>query len=518
MISIRGLSKTLVIITTVFFMQNALAQKKPNVLIIYTDDHRFSGVHALGGMDVKTPNIDTLADDGIAFTNTYLMGAFSGATCIPSRAMLFSGRHLFKLKGQGHVIPDEHITIGEAFKEAGYDTHIVGKWHNDNKSLLRSFDSGDKIMGRGVYLVDHFRMPFWDWDKTGAFKKEDAYVLAYDNRGKEIRSPITKDDVKGPIRTELDGPHTSEVFARHAVQYLKKKEKNNKPFFMYVAFHAPHDPRQAPKAYRDMYTPETIKLPPSYKSQHPFDNGHMFLRDEELAPWPRTKEVAKQHVADYHAIISHLDHQIGKIITALKESGAYENTLIVFAGDSGLAVGNHGLMGKQNIYDEDGIHVPFILSGHLIKNKGRKINALSYIHDIFPTICDMTGVAIPNTVKGKSLVPVIKNKTDQVRNETYHAYKQFQRAYRKGDYKLIEYVRANDNHWQRGEEIRGSRVTQLFNITKDPWEIQDLSFFPEHAKLVAKMKKELKIKAEELGDVKENIEGEIYGFWEFYTD
>ncbi|NMH87956.1 sulfatase-like hydrolase/transferase [Flavivirga algicola] len=489
--------------------------KKPNVLVIYTDDHRFSGVHALGGMEVKTPNIDHLVDDGIAFTNTYLMGAFSGATCIPSRAMLLSGRHLFKLEGQGHVIPDEHITMGEAFKEAGYNTHIVGKWHNDNKSLVRSFDSGDKIMGRGVYLVDHFRMPFWDWDKSGAFKKEDAYLLTFDAKGKEIQRPLTKNDKRGPVGTELEGPHTSEVFARHAAQYIKKK-KDKKPFFMYVAFHAPHDPRQAPKKYRDMYNPETISLPPSYAAQHPFDNGHMFLRDEELAPWPRTEEVAKEHLADYYAIISHLDHQIGKIISALKESGAYENTLIVFAGDSGLAVGNHGLIGKQNVYDEDGIHVPFVLSGNLIKDKGRKIDALSYIHDIFPTVCEMANITMPNSVNGKSLVPVIENKTAQVRNETYHAYKQFQRAYRKGDYKLIEYVRANDLHWKYGEQITGSRVTQLFNIKKDPWETQDLSFFPENKELLLKMRNEMKAKALELGDKKENIKGEKYDFWNFY--
>ncbi len=489
--------------------------KKPNVLVIYTDDHRFSGIHALGGMEVKTPNIDRLVDDGVAFTNTYLMGAFSGATCIPSRAMLLSGRHLFKLEGHGRVIPDAHETIGETFKKAGYNTHIVGKWHNDNKSLVRSFDSGDKIMGRGVYLVDHFRMPFWDWDKSGAFKKEDAYLLTYDDNGKEIQRALTKDDKRGPIRTELDGPHTSEVFARHAVQYIKKK-KGKKPFFMYVAFHAPHDPRQAPKKFREMYSPEAINLPPSYMPQHPFDNGHMFLRDEELAPWPRTEEVAKQHLADYYAIISHLDHQIGKIIAALKESGAYENTLIVFAGDSGLAVGNHGLIGKQNVYDEDGIHVPFVLSGSLIKDKGRKIDALSYIHDIFPTVCDMTNITIPGSVNGKSLVPVIDNKKETVRNETYHAYKQFQRAYRKGDYKLIEYVRANDLHWKYGEQIRGSRVTQLFNIKKDPWETQDLSFFPESKDVLLKMQQEMKEKAIELGDKKENIQGEKYDFWNFY--
>ena len=105
--------------------------------------------------------------------------------------------------------------------------------------------------------------------------------------------------------------------------------------------------------------------------QHPFDNGHIVLRDELLADWPRTPEIAKKHLSDYYAIITHLDAQIGRVISALKERGSYENTLIVMAGDSGLGVGNHGLLGKQNIYDEDGVHVPFIISGGWLEERNR---------------------------------------------------------------------------------------------------------------------------------------------------
>ncbi|TGV00979.1 sulfatase-like hydrolase/transferase [Flavivirga rizhaonensis] len=490
---------------------------KPNVLIIYTDDHRYTGVHSLGGMQVKTPNMDALANEGIVFENAYLMGAFSGATCIPSRAMLLSGRQLFSLRGQGHSIPEDHVTIGEAFQKAGYMSHIVGKWHQDNKSLVRSFNSGSTIMGRGVYLVDHFRMPLWDWDKKGNFSAEDAYLLVNGEKGKVERRQLTKDDKKGSTGTELNGPHTSEIFAENASNFIRNCKKN-KPFFMYLAFHAPHDPRQAPQHYKDMYPSDSIQLPPSYMDQHPFDNGHMVLRDEALAPWPRTPEIAKKELADYYAIITHLDDQIGKVIATLKATGAYENTLIVFAGDSGLAVGNHGLMGKQNIYDEDGVHIPLVFSGGFMKTKGIRKNALSYTHDIFPTICNLVNIPIPESVNGKSLVPVINNSTEQVRDYTYHAYRQFQRAYRKGDYKLIEYVRAKDSKKQKGIELEfesGSRVTQLFNVEKDPWETQDLSFFPEFKEVVLQMRKEMKQKAVLLGDKKESI-NERYDFWDYY--
>ncbi|MFY0598119.1 MAG: sulfatase-like hydrolase/transferase [Cyclobacteriaceae bacterium] len=488
--------------------------KKPNVLVIYTDDHRYSGVQALGQQKVKTPNMDALATDGVAFTNAYLMGAFSGATCIPSRAMLLTGRHVFQLEGQGHKIPEQHTTIGEVFQQAGYKTHIVGKWHQDNASLVRTFESGDKIMGRGVYLTDHFRMPFWDWDESGQFKREDAYLLTYDEDGDVKRRPLTKDDKKGPTGTEASGPHTSEVFADHASKFIEGY-KGKEPFMMYLAFHAPHDPRQAPQKYRDMYPPEEIELTPSYMPQHPFDNGHMFLRDEELAPWPRTPEIARQQLADYYAIITHLDDQIGRVMEALKSSGQYENTLIIFAGDSGLGVGNHGLLGKQNIYDEDGVHIPLIFSGNLIEQKGTRVGALAYTHDIFPTICDFANLPIPSSVSGQSLKPVIKGEISEVRDYTYHAYRQFQRAYRKDGFKLIEYVRAEDFNKKKGAFEAGSRVTQLFNVALDPWETQDLSIFPQYQERLEQMKLEMRERAIELGDKKESI-NEKYDFWDYY--
>lgn len=372
------------LLCTLSLSSYAKKSKKPNVLVIYTDDHRYSGVHALGGQAVRTPNIDQLANNGIIFDNAFLMGSFSGATCMPSRAMLNTGRQLFKLHGQGHDIPVEHTTFGEAFSKAGYNTHMIGKWHQDRASLTRSFNDGQTVMGIGVYLTDHYRMPLWDWDKTGAFPKKDAYLLYYDEQGNEVRRPVAKTDKRGPTGTEADAPHSSEIFARNAASYIKNYH-DKKPFCMYLAFHAPHDPRQAPKKYRDMYPIESIHLPQSYMPQHPFDNGHMFLRDEELAPWPRTPEVAKEHLAAYYAIITHLDAQIGKVIAALKESGQYDNTIIVFSGDSGLAVGCHGLMGKQSVYNEDGIHVPFVISGGAIKESGVRYDALCYIHDIYPT-------------------------------------------------------------------------------------------------------------------------------------
>ncbi|MEH0152691.1 sulfatase-like hydrolase/transferase [Limibacter armeniacum] len=495
-------------------VSNLWAQTKPNVVVIYTDDHRFTGIHALGNEAVRTPHIDKLTDTGVAFTNTYLMGAFTGATCMPSRAMLLTGKSLFHLKNLGRTIPEKDVTMPEAFHKAGYHSHIVGKWHQDRNSISRVFDSGGKVMGLGAYLVDHYRMPLWDWNKEGKFTKDNAYLLEYDDHQNIVKSPFTsKKYERGPIGTENNGPHTSEIFADEAISFITQYKEDN-PFFMYVAFHAPHDPRQAPEKYKKMYPVSKINLPPSYLTQHPFDNGDMFIRDEKLAVWPRTEEVSKEQLSDYYAIITHLDEQIGRVIASLKKSGKYENTIIVLAGDSGLAVGNHGLMGKQNLYDEDGIHVPFIISGGAVTHKGKREDTFCYIHDIFPTVCEMAGVEIQSSVEGKSMMPVVNGTQKSVRDYTYHAYKQYQRAYRKGDFKLIEYVKA-EGEWKGDKNVKGSRVTQLFNVKNDPWETQDLTIFPEYKEVLETMTAEMKKAAVSEGDNKEAI-GYGFDFWDYY--
>ena len=487
---------------------------KPNVLLIYTDDHRYTGVHSLGGQAVQTPHIDQLKNEGFAFHNAYLQGSFLGATCVPSRAALLTGRNLFQLDQLGRNLPKEHSTLGEAFQRTGYHSHIVGKWHQDKGSLARSFNSGDTIMGIGLYLVDHYRMPLWDWDPEGQFKKDNAYLLEYGDNNELVRRPLNSTDQRGPTATESVGPHTSEIFADNAIRFIEEHE-SEKPFFMYLAFHAPHDPRQAPQKFKNLYPEDEVKLPPSYLPVHPFDNGHLVLRDEELAPWPRTPEIARKELSDYYAIITHLDAQIGRVIASLKKSGNYENTLVVLAGDSGLAVGCHGLLGKQSVYDEDGIHVPLIFSGGALNGHHGESNTFCYIHDIYPTICELAKTEVPDSVSGQSLAPIIRNESLNVRDHTYHAYMQYQRAYRKGDYKLIEYVRSPGSDKRDGNHIRGSRVTQLFNYKEDPWETFNLAYFPEHQDLLEEMRREMRTVAEEIDDNKDRI-GYGFDFWESY--
>ena len=146
-----------------------------------------------------------------------------------------------------------------------------------------------------------------------------------------------------------------------AIDFIDKMD-SDQPFFTYVSFLAPHDPRVMPERFKEMYKPEDMELPPNFMGGHPFDNGALHIRDEELAAFPRNPEEVKEHIAEYYAMITHLDYEIGRVIQKLEEKGLLENTIVVFAGDNGLAVGQHGLFGKQSCYEHSN-RVPLIFAG-----------------------------------------------------------------------------------------------------------------------------------------------------------
>jgi len=418
--------------------------KKPNVLVLFTDDHRFNTIRALGNWEIMTPNIDKLVERGTAFTNAYIMGGTSGAVCMPSRAMLMTGRHIFHLKDKGREIPEDHAIMPEEFRKAGYTTFGTGKQHNGRTAFARSFTHGGKIFFGG--MSDHYKVPVNDFDPSGKYPREGIYH-------------------------DLN-VHSSELFSEAAIKFLKDYKEDD-PFFMYVAYTAPHDPRDMPKKYLDMYDPENLPLPNNFMSEHPFDNGQLIIRDEQLAPFPRTPKIVREHLAAYYAMITHMDAQIGRVIQALKDSGRYDDTIIVLAGDNGLAVGCHGLMGKQNVY-EHSVHVPLIFSGPGIP-QGETRDAFCYVYDIFPTLCDMAKLPTPATVDGESLAPIISGKKKSIRDSLFFLYKNFQRGVRNERWKLIRY------------NVKGEYPVQLFDLQADPHEMKNLANDQKHAGTVKEM-------------------------------
>ncbi len=439
-------------------------RRRPNILFLFTDDQRFDTIGALGNEVIITPNMDRFVRSGTTFTNAYIMGSMSGAVCKPSRAMLLSGKNLFDLVDTGGTIPPEHRMLPEIFRDDGYITFGTGKWHNGREAYARSFTAGANIFFGG--MSNHYKVPIHDFDPSWKYPKQSRYYK--------------------------QGKHSSELFSDAAVEFLRDYN-GDKPFFVYVSYTAPHDPRTAPKKYHDMYDPDKIPLPKSFIAEHPFDNGEMRIRDEKLASWPRTPNEIRKHIADYYAMITHVDAQIGRVLEALEKTGQAENTIIIFSGDNGLAVGRHGLMGKQNLY-EHSVHVPLIISGPGIA-KGKKRDALCYVHDIYPTLCELVGVAIPASVKSKSFAAVIREPKRKFRDTLFFAYKDIQRGVRDEHYKFIEYL------------VKGKRTRQLFDLQADPWELKNLADDTKYAKTVKRLGNELRRWKEALGDKSKFWEG-----------
>lgn len=448
LVSVALVALVLVLPTLPAAPASARASGRPNVLLLVSDDQRFDTIAALGNRHIRTPNLDRLARDGTAFLRAYIMGGTQGAVCVPSRAMLLTGRTLFRVKDN----LENQTTWPEQFAHAGYSTFLTGKWHNGVPSLLRSFAEGQAIFLGG--MGNPYQLPLSDISTS--------HTLT--NR-------------------RISGEHSVKLFADAAVEFLRR-QSGAQPFLCYVAFNTPHDPRVAPTNYHAPYRARPPPLMANFLPVHPFNNGEMTIRDEQLAPWPRTPEVVQQHLADYYACITFLDDQIGRILAALKASGQYDNTIIVFTSDNGLALGSHGLFGKQNVY-EHATHEPLIFAGPGIP-KGKRRDAFCYLFEIFPTLGEVCGVPVPEGSEGDSLVRLIRGKSAQGRDSIFTAYRHLHRAVRDDHWKLIVYTQINK--------------TQLFDLRKDPDETKDLAGEPRRAREVARLMARLRDWQEELGD------------------
>jgi arylsulfatase A-like enzyme len=396
----------------------AAAPPQPNILHIHADDHRADGLGALGNPLLKTPHLDEIVRRGMVFTHCYTQGSMIGAVCLPSRTMMLTGRTLFRIPGKTAATGEAPTPLPSALKAAGYETFHAGKSGNEYRAGIEAFD----------------------------------HNLIFDDRTLELRST------------------SSQRHADAAIEFLKQRDAKS-PFYLYLAPPVPHDPRVAPEEFMRLYDPEKVPLPAAFLPLHPWNNGDMAVRDERLAPWPRTPEDTRRQIAEYYACISCLDHHAGRIFATLKELGQLDHTIIVFTGDNGLSLGEHGLFGKQNLYEFGGMHVPLVVAGPGVR-PGRS-DALVYLLDLFPTFCELAGTGVPNSVEGRSLAPILTGRGDQVRDALYTAYQDNQRAVRDQRWKLIRYPLVDK--------------TQLFDLQADPHELNNLADQSEHAAKVAEM-------------------------------
>ncbi|MDP6046496.1 MAG: sulfatase-like hydrolase/transferase, partial [Phycisphaerae bacterium] len=258
------------------------------------------------------------------------------------------------------------------------------------------------------------------------------------------------------------GKHWSEVVGDHGVSFLKQASKSDDPFFMYLAFNAPHDPRQSPKEYVDKYPLDKIKVPKNFLPEYPYKDKigcSKGLRDEKLAPFPRTKYSIKVNRQEYYAIITHMDAQVGRILDALKKSGKADNTYIFFTADHGLSVGHHGLVGKQNLFDHS-VRVPLMVTGPGIA-AGKSFDIPVYLQDVMPSTLELAGVPKPDHVQFRSLMPIINGKRTSSYDAIYGGYLGVQRMVTMDGHKLLLYPKC--------------RKALLFDLKEDPDEMVDLA-------------------------------------------
>ncbi|MCG8308744.1 MAG: sulfatase-like hydrolase/transferase [Cytophagales bacterium] len=419
--------------------------RRPNILFIIADDQDASTLDAYGDKICDTPNLDKLSKEGITFTAAHHMGSWSGAVCTPSRTMIMTGRNVWRTKGlPTRTKPDEYMhepakhfanltTEDPAFysmpallKRAGYETFRTCKWGN-------SYDGANRL----------FEQRF---DKTCRSAEDEA---------------------------------GSKWHADHVIDYLQHRIENpgDKPFLIYLGFSHPHDARHGKPELLKKYgaidpgPPETVnvrtpKLPVNWLPEHPFFHGHPKLRDEYRVQGvmeKRDEATVRNEKGKEFACIENIDIQVGRVLKKLKETGELENTYIFFTSDHGIAVGKHGLMGKQNLY-EHSWQVPFLAKGPGIK-KGSKARGNIYLMDVLPTMCDLAGIRKPRTADGYSFRPVLEGKKDQIRDVLYGVYcggtKPGMRCVKQGNWKLIKY-----------DMMDGQvRETQLFNLKKNPDEL-----------------------------------------------
>jgi arylsulfatase A-like enzyme len=448
----------------------------PNILFLFADDYTYDAVHALGNDIIHTPNLDRLVRNGTHFTQAFNMGGWNGAVCMASRAMIITGKSIWKAKAltdqwqNKKNFEEKENSWGKLMEKKGYQTYMSGKWHIsiDPKEIFQNVRNVRPGMPRDF------------------FKKDNQKGYNRPIQGEEdIWSPT--DSLNGGFWE--GGKHWSEVGKDDAVDFLKQSSEQDAPFLMYIAFNAPHDPRQSPQSFLDRYPLEDIPLPKNWLPEYPYKDAignPKTLRDEALAPFPRTPFTIKTHIKEYYAIISHLDEQIGEIMKALDASGKADNTYIFFTGDHGLSVGKHGLLGKQSMF-EHSIRVPLILTGPDIP-KNKKINHEVYLQDIMATSLDIGNISPPSSNEFKSFLSLAQGKENKplYPEGIYGAYIDFQRMIRKGDFKLIVYPKI--------------KKTLLFDLKNDPLEMNDLSEKIQYRYTIKNLFKDLKQLQLKMGD------------------
>ena len=451
-------------------------QEYPNILWICTDQQRFNTIRSLGNTDIRTPNIDRLVEDGVAFTHAFCQNT----VCSPSRASFLTGRYprTTRLRQNGTKIPDDELLVTKMMADSGYVCGLAGKLH------LAPCD------GRVEERIDdgyhEFHWSHGPWPKW----KENAYIQWVNDQGKpwEEIYPIPPHIANklGPSGFAPDGKvawsgmprnlHQSFWCAEKAIEFIQKHQ--GKPWLFSVNPFDPHNPFDPPKEFLDLYDPDKLP-PPQYTEGELADKPIFQTIDHKGAGGGRgisfKNTSDRQHreiIAAYYAMIENVDYNVGRLIDALEETGQRENTLILYMSDHGEMLGNHGIFLKGPFLYDEAVRVPLILSYPSRLKSGLRSDALIELVDVAPTLLELCNMPVPGRMQGRSFLDICTGKADPDEHKPYvyaeyynslvnhRSPTPYQTMIRDKQFKIVAYS--------------GMDTGELYDLRKDPGEVTNL--------------------------------------------
>lgn len=456
-----------------------MSEERPNILWICTDQQRYDTIRSLGNQHIRTPNLDKLVSEGVAFTHAFAQNP----VCTPSRASFLTGRYprTTGARQNGQSIPKDEILVSKILADNGYDCGLAGKLH-----IAPCKGQTEKR------IDDGYRVFNWSHDPSDQWGDDNQYQRWLRSKGvewKQIYQPRGRHWFPG-VEPEIH--QTTWCFDR-AIDFIKDKRK--KPWLMSLNVFAPHHPFDPPQEYVSRYDPD--KLPdPSYepgeldnkpifqKVDHDGAYGGMLMGFSKMSPRER-----REITAAYYAMIEQVDDNVGRLMKALDETGQRQNTIVVFTSDHGELLGDHGMYLKGPHMYDCSIRVPLIISWPGKFKQGLRPDALVELVDLTPTLLEAAGLKPLPRMQGKSFLGILTGESDphQHKDHVYAEYYIGQPFHRKlKDAPLLTTVRTRT---AKITSYAGMELGELYDLENDPGEHRNLWDSAEHHALKEKMLK-----------------------------
>jgi arylsulfatase A-like enzyme len=429
------------------------AADRPNLVIMMTDDQRQDAMSCAGNKFLKTPNMDRIAGEGMRFQNMFV----TNALCSPSRATLLTGVYSHThgvIDNKNRNLPADMPLMSDYLRDAGYEVAFCGKSHQAKALRDRKWDYHFGYMGQGSYL------------KPRAAEGVDGKEQNYDG-------------------------WMDDVVTDKAVAWLKRK--HDKPFCLFLFFKAPHRSWERAPRHQDLFKDITIPKPDLWNADRTAKPKAFAEADNKIGTF-KDIPTYEGFIKDYYAVLTGVDENVGKVLAALKETGRLDDTAVMYTSDNGFFAGEWQAMDKRFMH-EPSIRVPLLVRYPKLVKAGSLNDRMVLNIDIAPTALDLAGVAVPKTMHGRSLVPLLKGDKADWRKDWLYEYYEFpgphsvrkHRGVRTERYKLMHYYEAPEEF-------------ELYDLQKDPQELTNLYGKAEHAELVKQLKQRIADLRKETGD------------------